>query len=297
MKFHRGEIEIQERAGVRRAAEEIGEGIFADIAPGAAEFLARRQFAIVGTIEDSGAVWASVITGQPGFIEVVDQRSIRIAVPPSSDDPLFRNLARESHIALLAPDFLTARRLRVNGRGILRDGYIHLATDEVYGNCRRYIQERLVLGPRPDVPSEEPAARTSLLSAAQQLQISHADTFFIATDNPEQGADVSHRGGNPGFVQVIDYRHIAFPDYDGNNMFNTLGNIAVNPRAGLLFIDFDGGCTIQLAGSVSIDWDPKRARELAGAERVIDYQVAEIIDHPFGFPLLSKFRQFSRYNP
>ena len=297
MKFHPGEIEIQERAGVRRAAEEVGEGIFAEIAPGAADFLARRQFSIVGTVEGSGAVWASVITGQPGFIEVIGERAIRIAPRPSIDDPLFGNLARESHIALLAPDFLTARRLRVNGRGILRDGYIHLTTDEVYGNCRRYIQERLVLGPREDVPSEQRPARTSLLTAAQQLQISHADTFFIATDNPEQGADVSHRGGNPGFVHVIDYRHIAFPDYDGNNMFNTLGNIAVNSRAGLLFIDFDSGRTIQLTGSVSIDWDPNRARELAGAQRVIDFHVAEIIDDPFGFPLKSKFRQFSRYNP
>lgn len=139
--------------------------------------------------------------------------------------------------------------------------------------------------------------RSSALSPAQRQQISEADTFFIATDHPENGADVSHKGGKPRFVRVIDVRHLAFPDYNGNSMFNTLGNITVNPNAGLLFIDFNEGRTLQITGTAAVDWSSERARGFAGAERVIDFEIDEVIDNSFGFPLIAKFRQLSRFNP
>lgn len=298
MKFHRGEIAVQERAGVRDIANDVGEGIVDHLPPGASEFLARRQMAVLGTVDSRSRVWASVVTGEPGFIETVDDRTLRIAARGSSDDPLFRNLATEGHAALFAPDFVTSRRVRVNGRGIVREGAIYLTTNEVYGNCRRYLQERIFVGSRPVSDKDRaPAKLGTALSAMQQEQISHADTFFIATDNPERGADVSHKGGNPGFVRIVDERRIAFPDYNGNSMFNTLGNVTVNPHAGLLFIDFDSGRTLQLTGLASIDWSPDRARTFAGAERVVDFALEQIIDTPMGFPLTTKFQQFSRNNP
>jgi predicted pyridoxine 5'-phosphate oxidase superfamily flavin-nucleotide-binding protein len=254
--------------------------------------------AVLGTADGCGRVWASVVTGAPGFIRVVDDRTLRMTTRPVSSDPLFNNLAREHHVALFAPDFVTPRRLRVNGLGVIKDGQIYIRTEEVYGNCRRYMQERILLGPRPITRGGETgAAQGSVLSEHQQAQISRADTFFIATDHPKHGADVSHKGGKPGFVRIIDSRRIAFPDYNGNRMFNTLGNIVVNPKAGLLFIDFDGGRTLQLSGSASIDWEAERLRSFAGAERIVDFELAEIIDNPFGFPLQSRFRQFSRFNP
>ena len=139
--------------------------------------------------------------------------------------------------------------------------------------------------------------RSSALSPAQCQLISEADTFFIATDHPENGADVSHKGGNPGFVRIMDARHLAFPDYNGNSMFNTLGNITVNPKAGLLFIDFNGGRTLQITGAAAVDWSSEHARGFAGAERVVDFEIDEVIDNGFSFRLMAKFRQFSRFNP
>jgi len=298
MKFHSGEIAVQERAGVRDAAEDVGEMIRDRVAPGTKEFLDLRRVAILGTVDVHGAVWASVVTGEPGFIATLDEQTIRITLPPSFRDPLIDNLAVEGHVALFVPDFLTPRRIRLNGHGMIKEGRIWLTTDEVYGNCKRYIQERLLTGVRPAPASDNPGVmRGATLSAEQQTQIAQADTFFIATDHPEQGADVSHKGGRPGFVQVIDRGRLAFPDYNGNSMFNTLGNLAVNPRAGLLFIDFASGRTLQLAGDAAIDWDPARARNFAGAERVVDFAITQVIDNAYGFPLTSKFRQFSRYNP
>jgi predicted pyridoxine 5'-phosphate oxidase superfamily flavin-nucleotide-binding protein len=137
--------------------------------------------------------------------------------------------------------------------------------EQVYGNCRRYIQERIILGWRPIDPAHNGVvAPSSSLSAPQRDQITRADTFFFATDHLDSGADLSHKGGSPGFVRVVDARRLAFPDYNGNNMFNSLGNIMVNPHAGLLFIDFDGGRTLQLTGFASIDWTAERALLLAG---------------------------------
>ena len=163
--------------------------------------------------------------------------------------------------------------------------------------AERYLQERIFVGNREIQAADKKGRVATTLSASQQQQISHADTFFIATDNPERGADVSHKGGNPGFVHVIDERRIAFPDYNGNSMFNTLGNVTVNPHAGLLFIDFDSGRTLQLTGRASIDWNPERVRTFPGAERVIGFALEQIIDNPAGFALIAKFRQFSRNNP
>ncbi len=297
MKFHSGEIAVQERAGVRDIAEDVGEGIVDHLPPGASGFLELRQMALLGTVDSDGRVWASVVTGQPGFIETVDERTLKIAARTSSSDPLFRNLTKESHVALFAPDFVATRRVRVNGRGVIKQGAIYIRTEEVYGNCRRYLQERLFIGERKSSATDQSAETGKSLSAAQQQQISRADTFFIATDNPEHGADVSHKGGNPGFVRVTDDKHLAFPDYNGNSMFNTLGNLTVNPHAGLLFIDFDSGRTLQLSGRASIDWDATRIAKFAGAERVVDFELEQFIDNPAGFPLSAKFRQFSRSNP
>jgi uncharacterized protein len=298
MKFHSGEIAVQERAHVRDTAEDVGESIIDHVVPGAKEFVERRRTAVLGTVDGDGHVWASVVTGEPGFIRVADQRTIEISARRTAGDPLFDNLKAKGHVALFVPDFLSARRLRVNGVGVIEDGQIYIRTEEVYGNCRRYMQERTFPGPRDTPPaSERNIARGSELSLQQQEQISRADTFFIATDNPEHGADLSHKGGRPGFVQLVDSRRIAFPDYNGNSMFNTLGNIEISPAVGLIFIDFDTGRTLQLTGFASIDWNPERAREFTGAERVIDFKIIQLIDNTFGFPLQSKFRQFSRFNP
>jgi uncharacterized protein len=295
MSFHSGELAVQERAGVRAGADEVGEGIVNFVPGRAAEFLERRQMVLLGTIDSARRPCASVIAGEPGFISVADERTVRIGALPLEGDPARDNLARESHTALLAIDLVSPRRLRANGIGTIRDGAIVIKTEQVYGNCRRYIQERIFMGWREAKPAR--IIRASELSQMEREQIANADTFFIASDHPEQGADVSHKGGEPGFVRIIDSRHLAYPDFNGNSMFNTLGNLTINPHAALLFIDFESGRTLQLLGIASIDWDAERARTFTGAERVVDFAIEEVIDNGVGFPLISKFRQFSRFNP
>lgn len=282
---------------MRAGAEEVGEGIVDFVPEGAAHFLEHRQMVMLGTIDSERRPCASVIVGEPGFIRVPDERTVRIGALPPAGDPARANLSRKSHAALLAIDLVSARRLRANGTGAINDGAIEIRTKQVYGNCRRYIQERMFIGWRELPPAGDGVVVRAELSKIELEQIASADTFFIASDHPEQGADISHKGGSPGFVQIVDSRHLAYPDFNGNSMFNTLGNLTINPHAALLFIDFDSGRTLQLRGATSIDWDRARARTFAGAERVVDFAIDEIIDNSMGFPLISKFRQFSRFNP
>jgi len=135
------------------------------------------------------------------------------------------------------------------------------------------------------------------LSDAWRACIERADTFFLATAHPTAGADVSHRGGTPGFVRILDERTLAWPDYQGNMMFMSLGNIAANPAAGILLVDFESGDVLQLTGEARIDWNPERAATLAGAERVIELRVDEVIDAPGASPLRWRLVETSPFNP
>ena len=119
------------------------------------------------------------------------------------------------------------------------------------------------------------------LSARAAALIARADTFFIATaaanargGDSVHGCDVSHRGGKPGFVSVEHERGgsvLYWPDFRGNFFFNTLGNLAENPRAGLLFVDFDSGDALLLTGAAEVIWDGPLVAAFAGAERMLRF--------------------------
>lgn len=296
MPFHQGEVAVQQRAGVTRAANEVGESILNFIPQQTGDFIAQRSMAVAASVAPAGTVWASVITGSPGFMRISGDRILTVNRLPAEGDPLTENLSGEAHVALIIPEFSAARRVRLNGIGWLADGAIHIRVTQAYANCRRYIQKRRLLGMRA-WPEPAPSRRSATISPQQRELIVGADTFFIATDHREAGADISHKGGNPGFVQVTSERRIEFPDYNGNSMFNSLGNISVNPGAGLLFIDFETGRTLQLTGRASIDWNQQRASSVKGAERMVDFELEQLIDNPRGFPLRYQLDGYSQFNP
>lgn len=122
------------------------------------------------------------------------------------------------------------------------------------------------------------------MSESQKIWIIQANTFFIATFHPENGADSSHRGGDSGFIKVIDANKLLFPDYVGNNLFQTFGNLAINPNAGLLFINFAAGDTLQLTGKAEIIWHSEQLAEFADAQRLVTFEIEEIIETSFAFP-------------
>jgi predicted pyridoxine 5'-phosphate oxidase superfamily flavin-nucleotide-binding protein len=190
---------------------------------------------------------------------------------PAPLDPLRRNLATRPELGLLAIDLEKRRRLRINGRAFHDPARgIFVAVEQVYGNCPKYIQARRVEPVAGEVsPQPTPPDSSSVLHAEQQALIASADTFFIASFHGPGGADASHRGGAPGFVRVLDEHTLAFGDYPGNNMFNTLGNLVVQPRAGLLFLDFTSGDVLQISGEAHLDRAPASLASFRGARGVV----------------------------
>lgn len=251
--FHAGELEMQRRAGVEDEARAVGRIIASRIPPAAARFLARQRMAVAASLDAEGRVWASLLSGRPGFIAAVDQTLLRLEARPAPGDPLLANLAARPELGLLVLDPQTRQRMRFNGRGLVSPEGFFLLVDQVYGNCPKYIQLRRL---EPEVGADPGATRTSdRLDARQQSFVANADTFFIGSVHPQGGADASHRGGFPGFVRVLAPDRLAFADYPGNGMFNTLGNLVANPRAGLLFVDFVTGDVLQLTGRAQIRSD------------------------------------------
>ena len=97
--------------------------------------------------------------------------------------------------------------------------------------------------------------------------------------------DASHRSGDRGFVQVVSDTRLAFPDYAGNNHFNTIGNLLRDPRAGFLFVDFATGSLLQLTGQAEIDWDSEAISSIPGSRRLVTFDIEEIVELPAAVPL------------
>ena len=292
--WHSGELAVRRRA----AAEELSEaGIRSSIPEGLARFLAVQRVAAFGSVDGEAKLWASLRLGQPGFIRAVDSATVQTVPLAVDGDPLLENLRARPGIGMVIIDFATRRRVRINGEAeVLADGGLRIHTRQVYGNCPQYIQIRVTEDSPGRVSPTAFISRTMELSSDQQRRIGLADTFFIATAHPESGVDASHRGGNPGFIKVESSRRLRIPDYSGNHMFNTLGNISVNPAVGLVFPDFEHGRTLQLSGRATIDWQPDR-EQLPGAERALVFETEDVIEIEQPALRTYEFKSYSPFNP
>ncbi|HEV2673424.1 MAG TPA: pyridoxamine 5'-phosphate oxidase family protein [Aliidongia sp.] len=281
--FHEGERAIQRRVGVETKMGPHGRRAIRSFMPDQhREFFAQLPFLIAGTVDRTGQPWASILTGRPGFLATPDDRTLTVAALPPTGDPLNAGLVPESPIGLLGIELPTRRRNRANGivTRLGPNGFI-VAIRQSFGNCPKYIQARTpeTVG----IPSTGDAPRISDgLDETDRALIAGTDTFFIATAHTAPaagfagGVDVSHRGGKPGFVRVEGNR-LTVPDFIGNFFFNTLGNLAVEPRAGLLFPDFATGDLLYLAATGEIVWDGPEVEQFTGAQRLMRLDVTRAI--------------------
>jgi predicted pyridoxine 5'-phosphate oxidase superfamily flavin-nucleotide-binding protein len=229
-----------------------------------------------------------MLAGRPGFVHSPDEHRLRIDTLPDAADPLTRHLRVGAPIGLLGIEPHTRRRNRMNGHVVALDAAgFTVAVEQSFGNCPKYIQAREPQW-RGDTPPALRAETLGLaLNEAALALIRAADTLFIATA-AAGGADVSHRGGRPGFVQASDASGrivLTLPDFSGNNLFNTLGNIEAHPRAGLLFVDDDNGDLLQLSGAARIVWDGDALHAFAGARRLLRIEVEAALWRPLALPL------------
>ncbi|WP_344585277.1 pyridoxamine 5'-phosphate oxidase family protein [Nonomuraea roseoviolacea] len=292
--LHPGERAVQRRTGV--TADRLGSaGVRAAIPPVAAEFLRHQRLAVIAAADDTGAAWVSVLTGPPGFVAAADDRTVVADRLPGAGDPLAGLFDAERQVGMLLIEPSSRRRMRVNGRARRDGSRLLVRTEQVYSNCPKYLQTRTYTEDAP--AADRTALVTEELTAGQQRWIGAADTFFVGTYAPGLGADASHRGGNPGFVTVTDGRRLTWPDYAGNSMYMTLGNLELEPRCGLLFPDWEHGRTLLVTGRARVDWDPERAAEVPGARRLIDFDVDRVVQIAGGIPQRWSFGAYSRFNP
>lgn len=287
---HPGEVSVQARAGVRRAAHGSA-AVGSDVPAVAQQFLLDQRMIVVAATH-RGAVWTTVLVGRPGFIRPGDPLRIDAELPP--EDPLSGAFDVPHEIGMLAIEPGTRRRMRVNGRARLEGHGLTVDLEQVFANCPKYISPRH--GVVVDLPPVTTRSTGTSLTEDQVAWIASADTFFVGTTAPGLGADASHRGGNPGFVEVTPER-LSWPDYRGNGMYMTFGNLEVDPRVGLLFVDFERGHTLHVTGTAKVDWDEARAAGWPGAERVVDMEISQVVQLDHRVAMRWELEGPSRFNP
>ncbi|MBO9562060.1 MAG: pyridoxamine 5'-phosphate oxidase family protein [Niastella sp.] len=301
--FHAGEREVQDKTGETHLADAIKGLITSTIPQGAINFVENQPMVIVGTRNAAGEPWASLLIGNFGFVKVPDPGAIVFdtrRIISDESDIFFSNLHDDDQIGSLFIELSSRKRLRVNGTCRHEGAFIQLSIQHAYPNCPKYIQRRVISMPEYFEKVAAVTTQGTGLTPAAIAWIKDADTLFVASAGANGGLDASHRGGNPGFVQVIDDTVLKIPDYPGNSLFNTLGNIVQNPKVGLLFIDFDKRETLQLTGTASLLFDQTSEDDLLRTRGTGRYWLfnalrwIHTIDH---HNVQWKFLEYSRFNP
>ena len=296
--WHAGERQMQVSAGAAERMDMIGNKVIRDHLPEQHRgFYPLLPYLMLGVVDAHGMPWATMIEGAPGFAHSPDPHTLQIDSLPGSGDPARSALQPGAAVGLLGIDLDTRRRNRLNGRvGALDAEGFAVDVVQSFGNCPKYIQLRPV-----DGIARQPggvAERSNRLDDAARAMIRNADTFFVASYvdiDGERSVDVSHRGGNRGFVRV-EGDVLTIPDFAGNLFFNTLGNLHANPVAGLLFIDFASGDVMHLAGHTSLILNGPEVARFEGAQRLWTVTVEQVVRRPAALALRWRFAEFSPYS-
>ncbi len=284
--FHEGEQALQQESGAFGTLSVAGPRVIRSYMPDQhRSFFAQLPWLVVGALDAQGQPWAHALAGPPGFVQSPDPQQLVVHSP-------LDGLVAGDPVGLLGIEPHTRRRNRVNGVAGQVDGQgFSVQVSQSFGNCPKYIQAREATWAGPRVAGAVHEAAT--LDATARRIIAAADTFYLATAHPKarqgglasHGVDVSHRGGRPSFVRIAQDGSLQVPDYNGNHFFNTLGNMALNPLCGLLFIDFETGDTLQLAASAKLVWDGPAVAAHPGAQRLLVMHVQAVRYRAAALPL------------
>jgi uncharacterized protein len=146
-----------------------------------------------------------------------------------------------------------------------------------YHNGSRSLQDRFDTRRLADRLDEKFLSRP-IIDAEDSSFIERMDMFFLATADAEGRPQCSYKGGDPGFVRVLDERTVAFPNYDGNGMYFSMGNLLENPHVGMLFIDFvsERPSRLRLNGTASIDERDALIDEYPGAQFIVRVRATQV---------------------
>jgi ferredoxin-NADP reductase/predicted pyridoxine 5'-phosphate oxidase superfamily flavin-nucleotide-binding protein len=286
--WHEGELTLQRSVGVVERMVIPGQRQMARayMPEQHREFYAQLPFVVLGAVDTEGEVWATLRAGKPGFMHSPVPPRLAMDLPREPNDPADSGLEEGDGIGMLGIELHTRRRNRINGI-VRREGNagFQVQVTQAYGNCPQYIQLRQY----EHVDTQPGAVTTGTeLDAAARATIAAADSFYVASYVERDGhrqVDASHRGGKPGFVRIGDDGTLTIPDFSGNLFFNTLGNFLLNPRAGLVFVDFRNGDLLQMTGRAEVILEGPEIAAFQGAERLWRFKPMRFVRRPAALPL------------
>jgi ferredoxin-NADP reductase/predicted pyridoxine 5'-phosphate oxidase superfamily flavin-nucleotide-binding protein len=250
------------------------------------QFYAQLPFVVLGAVDPEGEVWATLRAGKPGFMHSPVPPRLALDLPRDPRDPADAGMEEGDGIGMLGIELHTRRRNRLNGivRREAGPGF-QIQVTQSYGNCPQYIQLR-----QYEFVDSQPGAVSmgTQFDAAARATIAAADSFYVASYVERDGVrqvDASHRGGKPGFVRIDDDGGLTIPDFSGNLFFNTLGNFLLNPRAGLVFVDFRTGDLLQMTGRAELILEGPEIAAFQGAERLWRFKPQRVVRRPGALPL------------
>jgi hypothetical protein len=256
--FHDGQLAVQKKAGEENIAIARIPMIKDSLHPRSIPFLEYQVLAFPGSEDGNGDLWLSLLVGERGFINIPSIEEIKFdlsKLKSNRDDIFFKNIETRPTVGVLFHE--AARRARYRAWGLARTegNELSITIKMGYPSCPKHIQREVIEVPENAELPVSNYENGTLLGALELDVISKAHTFFIATQTKKGDIESSHRGGNPGFIEILEHGVLRVPDYLGNSMFSTLGNIYENPKAALLFVDHKKGETLQLSGKATLQFE------------------------------------------
>lgn len=290
--FHDGEVALQKTVGVAERMAAFGRRVIRDFMPDQhRDFYRQLPFIILGSVDSSGDAWVTLLSGQPGFMTSPDPKHLAFAAHTDPQDPATASLADGAAVGLLGIELHTRRRNRMNGTVQHRsDQGFEILVEHAFGNCPQYIQLRdfAFVRETDDVVGLPAAQSLDMGNSQVRAMIAAADTFFVSSyvdDAAGRHVDASHRGGKAGFVRINADGSLTIPDFAGNLHFNTFGNFMLNPKAGLVFPDFETGDMLHLTGDAELVLASDEIAAFQGAERLWVFRPRKILLRPEALPL------------
>jgi len=236
--YHAGQIEVQAEANTRPVADKLAHWV----GP-ITEFMEVADLIVLATPSGDGRLRFTTLGGKAPLIEVVGGATVAlpVALPvamPGDSVP----------VGGLAIALAQRRRARLNGELTVGDDKTFLEADEAFTNCRKYVAPSEAIDGEMQIGPAKRAA-VALTDAWVRDVLARAETCFLASVNPAGMPDVSHRGGPPGFLALdAASATLTWPEYVGDGMLKSAGNVRTNGRITLLVVDLPTGEGIELTG-------------------------------------------------
>ena len=263
--FHDGQLAVQKIAGEEEIAKQRIPMILNSLHPRSIPFIEHQVLAFLGSEDSNEEIWLSLIVGERGFIKAPSLKEIifdKSKIVSNREDIFFKNIELKPTVGLLFHE--AERRARYRAWGVARNNGNQLSFDirMGYPSCPKHIQREIIEVVEDSKTTSSKYKKGTILGKLEKEWIIKAHTFFIATQTKKGDIESSHRGGDPGFIEIQENGLLRVPDYLGNSMFSTLGNIYQNPKAALLFVDYNTGETLQLSGNAELQFDQNSKDDL-----------------------------------